>query len=111
MLLHKVHIAKAARSAVPLHDLLDRTSEIDIDEIWTEEIRHQRRSITHRLGVRPENLDPDRPFVLAEPEVLTSLLVSLHDAIGAHELRRYHVGTEPTAKPAERSFAHTRLGR
>ena len=109
--LHEVHIAKATRSAVPLHDLLDRTSEVDIDEVRAEEIRYQRRSFAHRLGGRPKNLDPDRPFVLAEPEMLTSLPVSLHDTIGAHELGRYHVGTEPSAKPAERSFAHSRLGR
>ena len=107
----EIQITKAARSTIALHDFLDRTSEVDVDEVWTKEIRYQGRGFAHGLGIGPEDLDSDGPFVLAEPEVFTGLPIPLHDPIGAHELCRYHVSTKPSAKPAEWSFAHTRLRR
>ena len=50
--LHQVEIPKAARSAVPLHDLLHRAPEVDVDELGPVMLGDEPGGFGHRVRVR-----------------------------------------------------------
>ena len=64
--LNEIQIAKTPRSAIPAHDLLYRTAKVDVDEVRLEHIRHERRSIAHRIRLRTKDLYADGMFFCAE---------------------------------------------
>src|SRR5690606_25237699 len=109
--LHEVQVLEAPGAAVAGDHLLDRTAEIDVDEIGPVDIGDQRRGVRHRHRVRPEDLHADRTLHFVEAQVLVRARAAPPDALRAHELADHDVRAEAAAQAPERRFAHPRLGR
>jgi hypothetical protein len=57
---HEAHVLEAAGAPVIPDDFLDRTPEIDVDEIGFEELGDHARGLGHDVPVRSIDLDADR---------------------------------------------------
>src|SRR5262249_24468282 len=83
---HETQILETSRAAVPLHDLLDRTPEVDVDELGREDVGDEGRGLTHRDRIGAEDLDADGPLVGAEAKLGRRRRIFTPDALGGEEL-------------------------
>ena len=102
---------QASRPAVPLHDLLDRAAEVDVDELRLKHVGDERGRLAHRDRIGAEDLHADRPLVGAEAELVERRLVLAPDSLGRQELRDDDVGAEAAAEPTERRLRDPGHGR
>ena len=75
---------------------LNRTSEIDIDEIGMSLLDYT-RSIRHTLGVTSVDLDGDRSLGIMDGEFASRGSYIAYQSIGVHELRIDAIGAETLA--------------
>src|SRR5690606_14532479 len=106
--LDQVQVAEAARAAVAADDLLDRTAEVDVDEIGLVVLRDEAGGLGHCLDVGTVDLDPDWPLDLVELAALEDPAYPAADPLRVEELGEHHVGTHPTADPAEGRLGNPR---
>jgi hypothetical protein len=109
--LNQVQVPQAPRPAVPLDHLLDRAAEVDVEEVGTVHVVHERRRLRHGSRIGAEDLDPDGDALLAEAEVVVRAPVVPANPLGGDELGDHDVGPVTAAEPPERGLAHARLGR
>src|SRR5439155_64239 len=87
----------ALRSAADrLRHLLDRTAEVDVDEVRARVLDHARR-LGHDRRIRPEDLDRQRMLVGGDAEIAERALVSVLQAGAADHLRADEPGPETAA--------------
>ena len=85
--LHQIEIAQTSRAAVPLHDLLDRAAEVDVDELRLVMLGDERGRLGHRLGIGAVDLDADRALDVLELGALERIPDPAADGLGREELR------------------------
>ena len=78
-------------TAVFRDHLVDRTTEIQIDEIRPHPIDHVFRRLRHMLRVPAKKLDADRSLAVIEIEVLARSFVPAKHAFGRNEFGHEHV--------------------
>jgi hypothetical protein len=108
--LHQVEVPEAPRSAVPLHHLLHRTAEVDVDELGLIVLGDQAGRLGHCVWVRPVNLDSDRPLDGLELRALECGPDPAADRLRRQEFGQHDVGTHSPADLAERSLRHSGHG-
>ncbi len=103
---HQIQVAEAAGAAVPLHHLLHRAAEVDVDELGPVVLGDERGGLRHGVGIGAVDLDADRPLDLLELGALESVPDPAADGLGGEELGQHDVGPHPPADLAERRLRH-----
>ena len=70
---------------------VDRTTEVQINEIWTHPINDLARRFRHVLAVGTEELHTDWPFDLIKIQVLTRPRIAAENSFGRNEFGRENV--------------------
>src|SRR3984957_10857530 len=109
--LDETQVLEAPRAAIALDDFLHRTPEIDVDELGSEHVGHERRRIPHCLWIRTEDLHADGALVRPEPQLVERRGILAPDPLGRQKLGHDDVRAERPAQPAERRFGHPSHGR
>jgi len=105
--LNERQILETARAAISLHDLLDGTTEVDVDELRLKDIGNQARRLAHCERIRPEDLNSNRTFVCAEPKLVQRVSVLTADSLRGQKLGDDYVRTKATAESPERRLRHS----
>src|SRR5438445_978241 len=71
--LDQAEVLQAPRPAVVFHDLLDRTAEVDVDEVRLADLRHHRGRARHDCGIGAIQLNPDGALGFVEDRKSTRL--------------------------------------
>ena len=104
--LDQIQVAQAARAAVPLHHLLHRAAEVDVDELGPVMLGDEPGRLRHGVGIGAVDLDADRPLDLLELRALERVPDAAPDGLRGEELGQHDVGTHPPADLAERRLRH-----
>src|SRR5690606_38213232 len=101
---HQVDIFEDCRAGTFTHDFLNRTSEVDIDQVgvygFDDFGRHG-----HGFFVATENLDSDGPFVIEYVEFLTGFYRIADESFAGDELTEHQIGSVGLAQTPERRVA------
>ena len=89
----------ASTSTLACH-FLDRTTEVEVDEVWTSLFNHL-CSLNHRLDVTTIDLNAYRTLFVSNSQLPDRRLYITHQSLGGHEFRIDHRGTKPLAQHAE----------
>ena len=101
-------VAEQGGSAVFADYFVHWAPEVQIDEIRSHPVDDRPRRFREVGGIRPEQLDPERPFLRMKIEIPPGPLVAVKDSLRRNELGGEHVGAKSFAQAAEHSVGHTR---
>jgi hypothetical protein len=104
--LDEVKLPEAPRSAIPLHHLLHRAAEVDVDELGLVVLGDQPCRLGHCVGVGPVDLDSDGSLDRLELRPLQGGADPAADRLGRQELGQHDVGPHSPADLAEGSLRH-----
>jgi hypothetical protein len=99
-------VAQASGPAVPLHDFLHRTTEVDIDELGSVVLGDQGSRLGHRSRIGAVDLDGDGPLALLEFGPLEGVADAAADRLAGQELGHDDVGAHRPADLPERGLRH-----
>ena len=108
---HQLQVPETPRAPVALHHLLDRTAEVDVDELRLVVPGDECGRLRHRRGIGTVDLDADRPLARLELGALKRGADPAADRFGRQELRENHIRPHAAADLAERRLRHPGHGR
>ena len=82
---------KQRGSAMLADNFVDRTSEVQVDEIGVYPIRHSLCSLCHSIRVSPEQLNSQRALAILKEKHVSGMFVPMKDSIGRNKFRDEHV--------------------
>ena len=102
-----VGIVEQRRAGTGLRHLPHGAAEVEVDEVCAGGLDHA-RSLRHRPGLRPEELDRERVLVGSHAQVAERPLVAMLDPRAADHLRADEAGAEATPLSPKRLNADAR---
>ena len=102
---HLVGLAHHAAARPAPGDLVDRTAEVDVDQIRTG-LRRPHGRLHHRVGQMAVDLDADGPLVVVEPHLGDGLGRVADQPVRRDELGEHQLRAEALADVAERDVGH-----
>jgi hypothetical protein len=104
----QTHILEASRTAVALHHLLDRATEVDVHEFGGEHVCDTCGRLTHGVRIGPEYLNTNGAFFVIEAEFCQRSWNFATNSFRRQKLRYDYVGAKATAKAPEWCLRHPR---
>ena len=99
------HILQHSSSSALACHLLDRTPEVDVDDVRTS-LLDNLGCFNHTRHIAPVDLDYHRTFLLKNLELTHRTVDAADERIGRNELGIHHVGTELFALKTEANIGH-----
>jgi hypothetical protein len=105
---NQIDVTKAARPAVSLYHLLDRTPEVDVDEFGLVVLGDEGGGLRHCARIGAIDLDTDGPLDSLELRPFQGGLDAAPYGLGGEELGQHHIGPHSPADLAKRRLGNPR---